>query len=236
VLENAALGALPPLAEWEGTVEVRRLLEAECRRWDRDPRHLGAAARMVHAALTAPIELPDARSPVSIATASRVRREVDFLFPVAPERAHDTNVIAAAGGAGDEGGRLVLERGFIRGVLDVLFEHEGRACFADWKSDTLPDFSAAAIAAHVAANYDLQIRIYTVAIVRLLGVEDEADYERRFGGLAYLFLRALGEEGAPAGSGVFVGRPSYAQVRSWDYDLTRAPGAPAPFPRPKRAD
>jgi exodeoxyribonuclease V beta subunit len=244
VLEKAALGALPPLAEWERGPEVRRLLEVECRRWDRDPRHLGAAARMVHAALTAPLGLPGARTPITIATASRVRREVDFLFPVAPESARvpdpDPRIAGATGPngpngpiMGDDGARVVIERGFIRGVLDVLFEHEGRACFADWKSDALPDFSAAAIEAHVAANYDLQIRIYTVAIVRLLGVRDEADYERRFGGLAYVFLRALGDAADGDGdgedqraSGVFVGRPSYAQVRSWEHDLTRAPGAP----------
>jgi len=243
ILEKAALGALPPLAEWERAPEVRRLLEAECRRWDRDPRHLGAAARMAHAALSAPIGLPGARTATTIATASRVRREVDFLFPVAPERVRASEV---AGPGSDDGARVVVERGFIRGVLDVLFEHEGRACFADWKSDALPHFSAAAIAAHVAANYDLQIRIYTVAIVRLLGVANEADYERRFGGLAYLFLRALGDDATGADAqdqpapGVFVGRPSYAEVRSWDHDLTRAPGAPlaaagaAHLPRPMR--
>ena len=127
---------------------------------------------------------------------------------------------------------MVHERGFLRGVLDVLFEHEGRACFADWKSDALPDFSPTAIAAHVAANYDLQIRIYAVAVVRLLGVTDEADYERRFGGLAYLFLRGLGRSPeAPADAraageaeqshrGVYVRRPSYAEVRTWQRDLT----------------
>ncbi|HEY8925816.1 MAG TPA: PD-(D/E)XK nuclease family protein, partial [Polyangia bacterium] len=243
VLEKAALGPLPPLVEWERTPEVQGLLEAECRRWDRDPRHLGAAARMVHAALTASIALPGAKTPVAIATAARVRREVDFLFPVAPDSLRAPEVAGAAGPNGpcaDDVGRVVLERGFIRGVLDVLFEHEGRACFADWKSDALPEFSAPAIEAHVAANYDLQIRIYTVAIVRLLGVRDEADYERRFGGLAYLFLRALDAEGGSApGAGVFVGRPSYAQVRSWDHDLTRAPGAPlagAHAPRPRRME
>lgn len=226
VLEKVALGALPPFDEWEQSLDVQRLLASECRRWDRDPRHLGAAARMIHAALTTPIVLPGAAGLAGIAAAPRVRREIDFLFPMAAPP-H-----ALPGAGGDH--RIVFhERGFIRGVLDVLFEHDGRACFADWKSDFLPDYSGGTVMAHVRANYDLQIRIYTVAVVRLLGVHDQKDYERRFGGSAYVFLRGVRDQSERrptegVAQGVHVLRPTYDEVRSWERELTHAkPAGPA---------
>jgi len=219
VLEHAALGVLPPLASWASQPEVERLLETQRRRWDREPRHVDAAARLVHTALTAPIALPDGGVLPGIATAARVRREVDFLFPM---RAH----LDVAAQAGED--RLLRDRGFIRGVLDVLFEHDGKVYFADWKSDALPDYGPPALRAHVAANYDLQIQIYTVALFRLLGIRDQADSDRRFGGLVYLFLRGLTGD-AEGRAGLYVARPTYAQVRAWEHGLV-APPAAARFP------
>jgi exodeoxyribonuclease V beta subunit len=127
-------------------------------------------------------------------------------------RAHDGELAAA----GD--GRLTWERGFIRGVLDVVFEHAGKVYFADWKSDALPDFSAPALRAHVEINYELQIRIYTVALFRLLAIGSQAECEHRFGGLAYVFLRGLGAEG-DGRAGLFVARPTFADVRRWEASL-----------------
>ena len=236
VLEKAALGPLPPLAEWESQPEVQALLGTECRRWDRDPRHLPAAARVVHAALRAPLVFAGSAPLAGIAVATRVRREVDFLFSLAD--VWEGGVRAGRGpdaqGRHHEDDRLVREPGFIRGVLDVLFEHEGRAYFADWKSDMLPSFAPGDLRAHVEANYELQIQIYTVALFRLLGIEDQQDCERRFGGLAYVFLRGLAAESeaaapAAAGPGVLVRRPSYDEVRTWERALVARPatmGAP----------
>jgi exodeoxyribonuclease V beta subunit len=209
LLEHADLGVLPPLAVWERQPAIERLLETQRRRWDREPRHVGAAARLVHTALTAPVALPDGSVLNGIATAPRVRREVDFLFPmravldVGPTVAED---------------RLQVDRGFIRGVLDVLFEHDGKVYFGDWKSDALPDYGPAALRAQVAANYDLQIQIYSVALFRLLGLRDQADCDRRFGGLVYVFLRGLTGDAAGR-AGLHVDRPTFAQVRAWERAL-----------------
>jgi len=231
VLEKAALGPLPPLIEWEQRPEVAALLEAECRRWDRDPRHLPAAARVVHAALRAPLVFAGASPLAGIAAAARVRREVDFLFPLSGVWQGGVRVPEAAPRR-HEDDRLVRDPGFIRGVLDVLFEHEGRAYFADWKSDMLPSFAPDELRAHVQANYELQIRIYTVALFRLLGIEDRADCERRFGGLAYVFLRGVEPDGAPVPArttvdqpGVLVRRPDYDEVRDWERALVTGSAA-----------
>ena len=64
-------------------------------------------------------------------TPTRAAREMEFLFPFP----------AAAGGA---------DRGFVKGFVDVIFEHEGRTYFGDWKTDRLPAWDAATVDAHVA--------------------------------------------------------------------------------------
>ena len=91
----------------------------------------------------------------------------------------------------------------------------------------LPSFAPDDLRAHVAANYELQIQIYTVALFRLLGIEDQQDCQRRFGGLAYVFLRGLDAEGdaalEAAGAGVLVRRPSYDVVRGWEHALVARP-------------
>jgi exodeoxyribonuclease V beta subunit len=70
----------------------------------------------------------------------------------------------------------------------------------------------------MAANYDLQRRLYAIALVKMLGIADEADYEARFGGTVYVFLRALPQ-------GLEVGRPSWSDLLSWERDLARDLGA-----------
>jgi exodeoxyribonuclease V beta subunit len=215
VLEKAALGDLPPLATWQKQPEVRRLIDAELRRWDCDPRYSPAATRLVHAALTIPIAMPDGSVLPGICRATRVRREVDFLFPL-PQAGSTIRTAFENRMVGDG---PVQDRGFVRGFLDVVFEHAGRICFADWKSDALPDFTAGALRAHVDANYDWQVRLYTLALVRMLGIANRTEYDTRFGGSIYLFLRGLSPTTTPGGDGVHVLRPDYDDVIRWDRDL-----------------
>jgi exodeoxyribonuclease V beta subunit len=190
-LESLAGG--PAADEWAARPEIAALFDAAMRRHDRDPAHRADAERMVHAALTTPLALPGGAPLAGLAAAARVAREVEFLFPFP----------ATAGGA---------DAGFVKGYVDFIFEHEGRAYFGDWKSDLLPDFSPAAVSAHVAANYELQRRLYALALVKMLGIADEADYEARFGGMVYVFVRALPE-------GLEIGRPTWTSLLEWEREL-----------------
>ncbi len=198
---HAALESVPPDSfgaakgpePWAALPEIRKLFDAEMRKHDRDPAHRADAEHMVHAAMTTPLALPDGSRLDGVARAKKLAREIEFLFPF-PQ---------AAGGA---------DAGFVKGYVDFILEHEGRTYFGDWKSDLLPDFSPAAVTAHVALNYDLQRRLYSLALVKMLGITEEADFEARFGGTLYVFLRAL-----PAG--LEIGRPSWNDVQAWERDL-----------------
>ena len=166
--------------------------------------------------LTAPIAMPDGSSLPGISRAARVRREVDFLFPLA----ESPSGMLPSGMSED---RWVHDRGFVRGYLDVVFQHNGRIAFADWKSDALPSYTAAAMGAHVESNYKLQVQLYTLAVALMLGIDTEADYETRFGGVVYLFLRGLRQPPDHSDDGVYVCRPTYAEVVSWRRELAAAP-------------
>jgi exodeoxyribonuclease V beta subunit len=202
VLEKVPLASLadgPTLEAWAARPEIRAVFDVNLRRHDRDPAHRADAERLVHAALTTPLDLPSGRSLSGVAHAARVAREVEFLFPFP----------AAAGGA---------DAGFVKGYVDFIFEHEGRTYFGDWKSDLLPDLAPGAVSAHVAANYELQRRLYALALVKMLGITDEADYDARFGGTVYVFLRALP-------GGLEIGRPSWSELNGWERQLVVELGA-----------
>ena len=126
---------------------------------------------------------------------------MEFLFPF-PE---------AAGGA---------DRGYVKGFVDLLFEHEGRVYFGDWKTDRLPSWDEAVVEAHVAKNYALQEQLYALALVRMLGIASEADYEARFGGTLYLFVRGLPDAGA-----VRSRRPTFAELSAWGEEIAGRLGA-----------
>ncbi len=99
-------------------------------------------------------------------------------------------------------------RGLITGVIDLVFEHEGRFYIADYKSNllgsALQDYAPALLRrAMLERRYDLQALLYVLALHRYLQqrLPDYA-YERHMGGALYLFLRGLRVQHGPA-SGVF---------------------------------
>ncbi|MFW5968647.1 MAG: PD-(D/E)XK nuclease family protein, partial [Persicimonas sp.] len=157
--------------------------------------------RATRTALAGPDELP------CVAACDRALRELEFYFPI-PERAHPT-IDAFADDA------FEIERGYIKGFIDLLIEVDGRVYFADWKSDILPDYADAALDAHVRERYAMQAVIYALAVVKFLDIHDEKTYEERFGGYLYLFIRGMGE----GGRGVYFRRPDWDDVRAYETQL-----------------
>jgi exodeoxyribonuclease V beta subunit len=65
-------------------------------------------------------------------------------------------------------------------------------------------------------HYVLQYHLYTVALHRFLRSRLNAyDYQQHFGGVLYLFLRAVSPQN-PKGSGVFFDCPPYELVAALD--------------------
>ncbi len=101
----------------------------------------------------------------------------------------------------------------LKGSIDALFETDGRAYILDWKSNHLADYGPQALDACVQASYRLQAQVYTQATLAFLGIEDEDGYVQRFGGILYVFLRGLPNEG------VWFLKPTWAEVQVWKHEL-----------------
>jgi len=89
------------------------------------------------------------------------------------------------------------EGGLFGGIVDLVFEHEGRWFLIDWKSnhlgDDVDDYHPDAVhRAMIEHAYHLQLLLYQVALHRHLSVRlRDYDYDRHCAGGAYVFLRGL---------------------------------------------
>ena len=120
---------------------------------------------------------------------------------------------------GYAGPRLTFNalRGYLKGFIDLVFEHQGRYYILDWKSNHL-GFDAAAYQSGPLAEamaehgYHLQYLLYSVALDRFLRRRiPDYHYANHFGGVFYLFVRGVrpdwrAADGSPCG--VYRHRPA----------------------------
>ncbi|MDZ4694883.1 MAG: exodeoxyribonuclease V subunit beta [Deltaproteobacteria bacterium] len=110
--------------------------------------------------------------------------------------------------------------GFMKGFLDLLFEHDGRFYVCDYKSnhlgDTLNTYTPASMAVAMShGHYYLQYHLYILAVHRhLQRTLPNYDYEKHMGGAVYLFLRGMGRVEAEGQPGVFFEKPPRARIEA----------------------
>jgi exodeoxyribonuclease V beta subunit len=204
------LADAPDLESWKATTDVRELIAATARRHQvsKVDAWLERGAQIVFNALRSPLALGNELVPALVNCEST--REMEFTFPI-PARDHP---LLGTGTGGD----WTIDRGLLVGFVDFVFRFRDRTYFADWKSDLLASYDPATIAAHVSNHYLIQARIYTVGIVRLLRIRNRGDYEKRFGGLVYVFLRGVKPEG-DGRAGAYFHRPSWDEMVGYERDL-----------------
>jgi exodeoxyribonuclease V beta subunit len=210
-LDLRALAHAPDLETWMARSAVRETIAATARRHQVSPGEAGLArgAQIVFNALRSPLALGNELVP-GLANCEGATREMEFTFPIP---APDHPLLGAGSGGG-----WTIDRGLLVGFVDFVFGFHNRTYFADWKSDLLPSYDPATIAAHVSDNYLVQARIYTVGIVRLLRIRDRSEYEERFGGLVYVFLRGVKPDG-DGRVGAYFHRPSWEEILHYERDL-----------------
>ncbi len=207
------------VSDWMTRDSVIKRAEKLAARYGFSPRHLPAALRLAFQALTLPLDIVSRETtaslnlPAGLASAERIRKEMTFAYPI-PEASHPLLGNPGAKVKQDQGLPFEVGRGYLQGLIDYVFEHEGQSYLLDWKSDRLTDFGPESIDLHIRNNYSLQAGIYSLAVVRLLGIDGEADYEARFGGILYIFLR-----GFQAGEGAWFSRPAWADLLKLEQEL-----------------
>jgi exodeoxyribonuclease V beta subunit len=214
VIERLDLGALAQardLESWRDAPSVRELFESAMRRHqvENDRAWWLRGSEIVFNALRSPIAVGG--ETIESLAACPSTREMDFTFPI-PARGH--RLLESL--RGGDGWRL--ERGVLVGVVDFVFRHGGRTFFADWKSDRLQSYEPADVERHVGEHYALQALIYTVGVVRLLGIASEREYDDRFGGLLYIFIRGVTPDNAGR-RGVYFHRPRFEEVAAYERQL-----------------
>ena len=185
-----------------------------------------------------------------LADIDRHLTELEFFFPVSGLRACALNQLLGRHGypnllAGESNGRQKTRRktwdthsreswdthpeswdthpinGYLRGFIDLTFEHAGRWYVLDYKSNWLgdnagdyrPERLGVAMREH---RYQLQYLIYLLALHRYLRTRlPDYDYERHIGGAFYLFLRGM-NPAAGMSRGVWFDRPSKACIEALD--------------------
>ena len=160
---------------------------------------------------------------LSALAAHRRLPELGFTFPVAGLEVGRLRAILADPAHGlPEVMRVAAERlefdtlkGFMKGFIDLTFEHDGRWYIADYKSNWLgPDaayYSGERLEQAIAAeHYHLQYLIYLVALRRFLRTRLAGFGDAQLGGAWYLFLRGMPQ------AGVYFARPSDALLDALD--------------------
>ena len=106
-----------------------------------------------------------------------------------------------------------IPNGWMTGSVDLLFERDGRFYVVDWKTNILgayrSEFSQKGLVREMARNsYFLQYLVYSAAVHRYLKeCLPGYSYERHFGGVHYIFVRAFAFDEVGVSDAVFSDRP-----------------------------
>ncbi|HEY5263786.1 MAG TPA: UvrD-helicase domain-containing protein, partial [Steroidobacteraceae bacterium] len=125
--------------------------------------------------------------------------------------------------------------GYLKGFIDLVFEHQGQYFILDWKSNhlgyTADDYGGAPLARAMADHgYHLQYLLYSLALDRYLRLRiADYRYDTHFGGVLYLFVRGVRPAWPAARNevpGVFFHRPAVETIRALNH-LLGSPSAAA---------
>lgn len=160
---------------------------------------------------------------LSALQANRRLPELGFTFPVDRLEVEHLRALLADPAFGlPEPMRQAAERlqfdelkGYLKGFIDLTFEHAGRWYILDYKSNwlgpTAAHYGAERLEQAIAAeHYHLQYLIYLVALRRFLRTRLADFSDAQLGGAWYLFLRGMPQ------AGVYFARPSDALLDALD--------------------
>lgn len=208
--------------------EFKTLFERSAQSHGVAPEVMELTAPLIWKTLRTPIRAGELTLERGFSQASRRLTELSFLHPI-PENAHPK-----LGAPLELDSPIRVERGFVRGVIDLLFEHEGRSYVLDWKTDRLRSYATKALSEHVEQHYDIQARLYALGSSKLLRIASETEHAERFGGMVYVFARGVRERARGSTEGIHFARPSFATLTQWDEAL-RSNDSPWGYPLPARA-
>ena len=197
---------------------VRTQIDSIRERHQRSEETVPVIAEIIWSTMHTPVRLGIAQDSeqVELAYCEQNLREADFYFPIpsngslkskdSEELKKEAELIL---------GEWNVDKGFLRGSIDFVFEHKGRIYLIDWKSNTLADYHPKTLENEVMKRYMLQLQIYTLATSYWFKLDTKEKFENRFGGVLYIFLR-----GMPQKEGVFFFRPGWNDLLDYEKRLS----------------
>ena len=177
---------------------------------DRIKQSLSPVMALLHGTLHGKFTLPGEDDAVKIGMLQdeNRRHELEFLLKVKKGRGSRLLNLPS----------LILEEGYIKGFIDLLFQHKNFYYIADWKTNYLgkgkEDYRGKKLEEAMAEhNYYLQMKLYMTALARIISVRENITLEKaadRIGGCFYFFLRGLDCD--EPDSGVYFSRPDKEEI------------------------
>ncbi len=110
--------------------------------------------------------------------------------------------------------------GYLKGFIDLIFEHEGRFYIVDYKSNSLADYAPEKLIPTMAdSHYYLQYLLYSVALHRYLKKRVVGySWDTHIGGAYYLFIRGMSAavKTSSKSGGVYFNKPSIELITALD--------------------
>jgi exodeoxyribonuclease V beta subunit len=215
-------------ASWAADEKVKQRAAAALRRHGFAEMFSDEVLQLVYNALRTPLRVENLEGtavltmPGGLASGKRHCPEMFFSYPI-PEEFHPLLGGNDGRATSDDLPPYRVMRGFLQGLIDLVFEHEKKIYLLDWKSDRLPSYERSVLADHVEKNYDLQARVYSLAVIRLLNISSAKEYEEKFGGILYAFIRGVGAANAGGGEtrGIWFSRPTFEKIAGWERALVK---------------
>ncbi len=213
--------------DWAADEKVKQRAAAALRQHGFAEIFLDEVLKMVYDAYNTPLRATNLEETVTldlpggIASGKRHSPEMFFSYPI-PEASHPLLGGGDTSPANQERPPYQTGRGFLQGLIDLVFEHEDKIYLLDWKSDCLPSFERSVLDDHVEKNYSLQAQVYSLAIMRLLNIRSKEDYEGKFGGILYVFIRGIGEDAEKKETqAIWFSRPLFEKIAGWESALVK---------------
>jgi exodeoxyribonuclease V beta subunit len=150
-------------------------------------------------------------------------KEVEFYFPLKPISSRNLSKLFEIHGRAEmlsdfpahlEKLAFMPSQGFMKGYIDMVFEHHKRFYLVDWKSNYLgsryEDYHQSALQQTMRTEYYfLQYHLYTLALHQHLQLQKpDYCYENHFGGIFYIFIRGVHHARGPD-YGIFYDMPAF---------------------------
>lgn len=200
------------------------VIEEQLRAQNIETRWVSVVNKMLSVTLQKPLLEDDPDFKLSAIEQRQMIAELEFYFTTGDARLSDILKIICPNKSLPAFLEGFAEEGFLKGFIDLTFEYGGRYYILDYKTnylgDSVENYNKEKLDDEIKeAFYDVQYHLYIIALHRFLSKKKKKyRYDNYIGGVFYLFVRGLNEQGR---EGIFFDRPDAQLIEQLNEYLKR---------------